>query len=153
MARPPAAEGVLRGSHVLEYTYRRSLGPVLGRFFNDLRDRRLVGIRTHDGKVLVPPQEYDPQTGQATGEFVDVGPGGEIVSFAWVSKPREKQPLDHPFAYALIRLDGADTSMLHAVDAGDESKLAIGTRVVPRWADAPTGGISDLACFELEEDA
>ncbi len=82
-----------------------------------------------------------------------MGPGGEIVSFAWVSKPREKQPLDHPFAYALIRLDGADTSMLHAVDAGDESKIAIGKRVVPRFSDAPSGGITDLACFELEENA
>ena len=153
MARPPAAEGVLRGPHVLEYTYRRSLGPVLGRFFNELRARKLVGIRTRDGKVLVPPQEYDPQTAEALDEIVDVGPGGEVVSFAWVSKPREKQPLDHPFAYALIRLDGADTSMLHAVDAVDESKLAIGSRVVPRWADAPTGGITDLACFELEVEA
>ena len=47
--------------------------------------------------------------------------------------------------------DGADTSMLHAVDAGDESKMAIGKRVVPRWADAPSGGITDLACFELED--
>jgi len=151
MAQSPGAEGVLRAPHVLEYTYRRSLGPVLGRFFNELRGRKLVGNRTREGRVLVPPQEYDPQTGEATGDFVDVGPGGEIVSYAWVSKPREKQPLERPFAYALIKLDGADTAMLHAVDAGEESKLSIGARVVPRWADEPSGGITDLACFVLEE--
>ena len=150
MALAPPEEGVLRGPHVLEYPYRRSLGPVLGRFFNDLRERRLVGIRTKSGKVLVPPQEYDPDTGDALHEFVPVGPGGEIVSWSWVSKPRKKQPLTRPFAYALIKLDGADTPMLHAVDAGDESKLAIGTRVVARFADEPTGGILDLRCFELE---
>ena len=150
MAQPPV-EGVLRGSHVLEYSYRRSLGPVLGRFFNDLRARRLVGIRTRSGKVLVPPQEYDPETGESLDEIVDVGPGGEIVSWAWVTKPRTKQPLRHPFAYALIRLDGADTAMLHAVDAGDESKLRVGTRVVPRWAAEPVGGICDISCFDLED--
>ena len=50
-----------------------------------------------------------------------------------------------------IRLDGADTPLLHAVDAGDESRLSIGARVRPRWAEEPTGGITDLACFELED--
>ena len=151
MAQSPGVEGVLRGPHVLEYAYRRSLGPVLGRFFNDLRAGKLIGVRTRAGKVLVPPQEYDPDTGEAVGEFVDVGPGGEIVSFSWVSKPRPTQPLQHPFAFALIRLDGADTALLHAVDAGDESKLAAGVRVVPRFAAEPSGGILDIECFELED--
>ena len=75
----------------------------------------------------------------------------QIVSWSWVSKPRAKQPLQHPFAYALIRLDGADVPLLHAVDARDEAKLAVGVRVVPRWADEPKGGIHDVVCFELEK--
>ena len=108
---------VLRGPHVLEYPYKRSLGPVLSRFFTSLRDRQFEGIRARDGKVIVPPQEYDPHTGEALSEWVPVGPGGEIVSWSWVSKPRKKQPLQHPFAYALIQLDGADVPLLHAVDA------------------------------------
>jgi uncharacterized OB-fold protein len=124
---------------------------VLGRFFNGLLERKIVGIRTKSGTVLVPPQEYDPHTGETLDEFVDVGPGGEIVSWSWVSKPRPKQPLGRPFAFALIRLDGADTPLLHAVDAGEESRISEGTRVVPRWAEQPTGGIRDIACFELEE--
>ena len=151
MADASAQGDVLRGPHVLEYTYRRSLGPVLGRFFNDLRERRLVGIRSKTAGVVVPPQEYDPQTAEALDEFVEVGPGGRIVSWTWVPDPRAKQPLDRPFAYALIQLDGADTPLLHAVDAGDESRLSIGARVRPRWAEEPTGGITDLACFELED--
>lgn len=151
MADASAHGEVLRGPHVLEYTYRRSLGPVLGRFFNDLRERRLVGIRSKTAGVVVPPQEYDPQTGETLDEFVEVGPGGRIVSWTWVPDPRPKQPLDRPFAYALIRLDGADTALLHAVDAGEESALSVGARVVPRWAEEPSGGITDLACFELED--
>jgi uncharacterized OB-fold protein len=151
MAQKLGSEDVLRGPHVLEYPYRRSLGPVLGRFFNGLLERKIVGIRTKSGTVLVPPQEYDPQTGEALDEFVDVGPGGEVVSWSWVSKPRAKQPLDRPFAYALIRLDGADAPLLHVIDAGEESRLSEGARVVPRWAEQPSGGIRDIACFELED--
>ena len=150
----PEASEVLRGPHVLEYPYKRSLGPVLSRFFTSLRDRRFEGVRMRDGRVLVPPQEYDPQTGEPLGssdaDWVPVGPGGEIVSWSWVARPRAKQPLQRPFAYALIRLDGADVPLLHAVDAGSERELALGARVVPRWAEEPVGGIRDVVCFVLE---
>ena len=142
---------VLSAPHVMEYTYRRSVGPVLGRFLGELVDKRICGVKTAAGRVLVPPSEYDPETGEATtGEFVEVGPGGVVESFTWVAQPRERQPLDHPFAYALIRLDGADSALLHAVDAGDESRLAVGARVRPRWAEEREGSIHDIACFELE---
>ena len=61
------------------------------------------------------------------------------------------QPLGHPFGWALIRLDGADTALLHAVDAGAPEQLRTGMRVRPRWAAGRAGsGITDIACFEPE---
>jgi uncharacterized OB-fold protein len=68
----PADEKALTASHTLEYTYKRSLGPVLSRFFTALRDRRFLGIRRPDGTVIVPPKEYDPETGQGLDDWVDV---------------------------------------------------------------------------------
>ena len=144
-------EAPLTALHHLEYAYRRSVGPVLGRFFAELRERRLVGNRTKAGKTLVPPAEYDPDTGEATADdFVPVGPSGVVKSWTWVSAPRKKQPLPHPFAFALIRLDGADTDLLHAVDAGSESRMRTGLRVKPRWRAETRGEMTDLACFEPE---
>lgn len=143
-------EGVLSTKHAIEYTYRRSVGPVLGRFFTSLRERRIEGCRTAAGKVLVPPMEYDPDTGESTGDFVEVGPGGVVTGWTWVARPRAKQPLDRPFAYALIQLDGADTPVLHAVDSGDESRMSTGMRVRPRWRDETVGEMLDIACFEPE---
>ena len=143
--------GVLTAPHVLEYPYRRSVGPVLGRFFTALRDGKLVGVKTKRGKVLVPPAEYEPETGAAvTDQFVDVGPGGVVKTWSWVTRPRAKQPLDRPFAWALIQLDGADTALLHAVDAGDMARMKTGMRVVPRWRAERTGVITDIECFEPE---
>lgn len=152
MAQTPAEhEAPLTARHHLEYAYRRSVGPVLGRFFGALRERRIEGIRTARGRVLVPPSEYDPETGEANGEdFVAVGPAGVVTTWTWVAKPRAKQPLQHPFAYALIRLDGADTALLHAVDAGSESRMRTGLRVRPRWRAETKGEIADIACFEPE---
>jgi uncharacterized OB-fold protein len=141
----------LSGQHVLAYTYKRSVGPVLGRFFTSLRERKIEGVRTARGRVLCPPLEHDPETGDATtDQWVAVGPGGVVKSWAWVAEPREQHPLSRPFAFALIQLDGADTSLLHAVDAGDPARMKTGMRVRPRFAAETTGRIQDIACFEPE---
>jgi uncharacterized OB-fold protein len=57
--------------------------------------------------------------------------------------------LQHPFAWALIALDGADTNLLHAVDAGTADAIRTGMRVQARWAAEPVGSISDIVCFDL----
>ena len=67
-----------------------------------------------------------------------------------VGEPRTGNPLSTPFAWALIRLDGADTAMLHAVDAGSVDAMSTGMRVRVRWADEREGAITDIACFEPE---
>jgi uncharacterized OB-fold protein len=146
-----AESEILSAPHVLEYPYRRSVGPVLGRFFTGLRARRILGVRTRTGRVLCPPSEADPETGAAVSDdFVEVGPGGVVTTFAWVTQPRAKQPLARPFAYALVRLDGADTALLHAVDAGDPARMRTGMRVRPRWRGETVGEIGDIECFEPE---
>ena len=142
--------GVLTSPYVLEYTYKRTVGPVIGRFLTELRDGKIVGIKTSDGRVLVPPTEYDPVTSEALTEFVEVGQSGVITTWSWVPQPRPKHPLDKPFAWALIKLDGADTAMLHAVDAGVLGKVSTGMRVKVRWRPERVGFITDIACFEPE---
>ena len=147
----PPTEAALTAPHTLQYTYKRSLGKVLGAFFTGLRDKKILGVRRKDGRVLVPPKEYDPDTAESLSEMVEVGQAGVVRSWTWVARPREKQPLKQPFAYALIQLDGADTTLLHAVDAGSESRMKTGMRVRARWAPETIGAIGDVACFEPEE--
>ncbi len=140
----------LTAPHELEYTYTRSVGLVIGRFLGALEERRIVGVRARDGLVLVPPQEYD-ETGEATtDEFVEVGQSGVVTAWTWIAQPRPKHPLQRPFAFALIRLDGADTSMLHIVDAGDEASMRNGMRVRARWREERRGEIHDIECLEPE---
>jgi uncharacterized OB-fold protein len=148
---PPDVQPALTAPHTLQYTYKRSLGPVLSAFFTGLRDKKIFGVRRKDGTLLVPPKEYDPDTADALTEMVEVGQAGVVRSWSWVARPREKQPLKKPFAYALIQLDGAATPFLHAVDAGSESKMKTGMRVRARWAPETVGAITDIACFEPEE--
>src|SRR5262245_44472280 len=148
-ASPP----VFSARHVVAYDYRRSVGPVLGRFLAELRARRLVGHRTATGRVPRPPQAHEPPTTAArrTPGVVPVGRGGFVPTWSWVAAPRAKHPLARPFAWALIRLDGADTAILHALDAPSESRVRTGLRVRPRWRAETRGEIADIKCFEPEE--
>jgi uncharacterized protein len=130
------------------FDYTRSLGPTLSRFMAGLAGRRILGSRGADGRVYAPPFEYDPVTLDPPAELEPVGPQGTVTTWTWVPEPIEGQPLEHPFAWALIRLDGADTAMLHAVDAGSPGAMRTGMRVRPRWAEQTSGHIGDIACFE-----
>lgn len=128
----------------IEFDYTRSLGSTLGRFATGLAQRRVLGARGSDGRVHVPPPEYDPGTGAPLTELVEVGQVGTVVTWAAQPQPLEGQPLRHPFCWAMIRLDGADTPLVHAVDA---PRVATGMRVRAHWADTQGNGIRDLAYF------
>ena len=138
----------LRAPLEIEFDYTRSLGPVLGRFMTGLRDQSILGARGADGRVHAPPFEYDPVSFEPPAELIAVGPEGTVVSWSWMPQPLEGQPLAEPFAWALIRLDGADTALLHAVDAGSAAAMRTGLRVRPRWAASRVGSIRDITCFE-----
>ena len=141
---------ILSQEFELGYTYTRSTGPVVGRFLTALRERKIVGSIGDNGTVYVPPMEFDPHTASRLSEFVEVAAAGEVISWCWVNEPRDSHPFDHAFAWAMIKLDGADTPMVHALDVGSEAAVQTGMRVQVRWAAEPRGHISDIACFEAE---
>ncbi|RMF23745.1 MAG: hypothetical protein D6760_04795 [Deltaproteobacteria bacterium] len=139
-------------THVLEYPYTRTLGPVLGPFLTALRNGRILGIRC-GGRVLCPPVEYDPETAAPLEpDFVEVGPGGVVETWTWISEPTRKHPLGEPFAFASIKLDGADTAMIHAVKASSRAAMATGMRVRAQFRSERTGAITDVY-FVPEDEA
>lgn len=128
----------------IAFDYTRSLGPTLSRFVTGLARRRILGARASDGRVHVPPPEYDPATGAPLTDFVEVAHTGTVTTWCRQPKPLAGQPLQHAFTWAFVLLDGADTPMLHAVDA---EHVHTGMRVRARWADTLGNGIRDIACF------
>ena len=109
----------------LEFPYSRTLGPVVGASSPGLREHRIVGIRAHDGKVFFPPLEYDPNTGDAL-----VGARrGRSRSRPWcrgrgsTSRRRSIRSTTRSRSRS-CKPDGADTAMVHAVDAGSIDEMA-----------------------------
>ncbi|MCT2062238.1 OB-fold nucleic acid binding domain-containing protein [Dietzia cinnamea] len=145
---------VLSASLTPSFDYTRSTGPVLGAFFTGLRDRRIVGVRDSRGAVHVPPVEFDPHTRAPLTETVEVGSGdgvgGVVVAWTWVPDPTDVNPLDTPFAWVLVRFDGADTAMLLALAADGPEAVSTGMRVRVRWSAERRGDVHDIACVVPE---
>ncbi|MFE2448868.1 Zn-ribbon domain-containing OB-fold protein [Streptomyces sp. NPDC059426] len=150
---PAPSPEVLQAPLVVKFPFTRSLGPVQSAFLTGLRERTVLGVRTTDGRVLMPPVEYDPVTADELSDLVEVAPTGTVTTWAWNPAPRRGQPLDTPFAWVLVRLDGADTALLHALDAPGPDAVRTGMRVRIRWAGERVGAITDIACFEPYDGA
>src|SRR3954451_16198870 len=125
--------------HVLEYPggYTRAVGPVIGRYLTGLRNGITEAVNLADGRALFPHAEDDPATSEpfaADGpHWIEVGPRGTVQTYTWVAEPSpRKHFLQKPFAFALIRPDGADTAILHMVDVSGPDALRVGLRVAPR---------------------
>lgn len=148
-AEPAAAPDVLSAPLVLEYPFTRTTGPVIGRFLTGLREGVITGVRRSDGSVMCPPLEYDPLSAESLSEsaLVELGQAGEVLSWTWNGEPRPNQPFERPFAWALIRLAGADTPMLHAVFVDGPESMATGMSVQVQWAAERSGHITDIAGF------
>ena len=141
-------DDVLRSEFDLGFNYTRTYGPFLGRFFGGLKNAKLFGVKGSNGKVLCPPAEFDPETSEQLSEFVELAPTGVVASWSWVDTLDDRYPLNKPFAWALIKVDGADSEMLHAVDVDSVDQIRIGLPVKIRWRDERVGQITDIACFE-----
>ena len=92
-------------------------------------------------------------TAESLTDLVPVGDTGEVVSWTWVAEPREGQPFDRPFAWALVRLDGADTPMLHALDVASPNDVSVGQQVRVVWAEVRTGAITDFHFAPAGDDS
>lgn len=136
----------------MTFPYKRSTGETVGRFLAGLKEQCTIwGQRVAGLGVVVPPPGYSEADGSPAGEWVAVGPGGVVTAAATVHEPLAGlHPSDRPFAYVLVKLDGADTALAHVVTEGLDA-LRVGSRVEAVWAadDARKGTILDLAGFRV----
>jgi len=89
-------------------------------FFTALRDRGVIlGSRCEGcGYTYAPARLFCERCFAELSGDVEVGPGGTLVSFAVGFVGLEGEPLDLPVTVGLIRLDGADASLMEEGEDG-----------------------------------
>jgi uncharacterized OB-fold protein len=125
-------------------------GETASRFLLALRDRRkILGTRcTSCGKVFVPPRRNCSRCFVEMEEWVEVSDEGVIEAHTVVRYGHPVQPSKPPFAFALVRLDGADVGFLHLIRKNLD-RIENGLRVKARFREERTGHILDIDSFEL----
>jgi len=119
-------------------------------FFTALRDRGvLIGSRCEVcSYTYVPARLFCERCFAELAADTEVGPGGELVFFTIGFVGLEGEPLEDPETIGLVRLDGADSVLVHRVLDADEP-LEIGERleVVLRPEGEREGTILDIEGF------
>ncbi len=138
----------LKGQIAVPYSWW--VGATGSRFLIALRDeKKIMGSRCGEcGTVYVPPRKNCGRCFRDMDEWVELGNEGEVKSFSIVHTPFKLHPAKAPFAYALIKLDGADVALLHIVTGGLDA-LKRGARVRAKFREERTGHILDIESFEL----
>lgn len=120
-------------SHHVQIKFDVHAGPQMSHYLDQIRQRRIVGRRSKEGKVYVPPLSACPTTGEEMGEEVQVSDHGTITTFCIVNIPFEGQKIDPPYILAAILLDGADLPIFHLLGDCDVHSVDMGTRVKAVW--------------------
>ena len=134
----------------MEFPYKHSTGETIGRFLAGLQQQQKIwGQRVSGQGVVVPPLGYSEVDASAGGEWVEVQPTGTVIAVAGVTRPLAGlHPSEAPFAFVLVKLDGADTALAHVVTDGHD-RVKVGSRVEAVWAEERSGTIRDIARFRL----
>ncbi len=138
----------LKGQIAVPYTWW--VGDRGSRFLVSIRDnRQIIGTKCREcGRVFVPPRKNCGRCFIDIEEWVDVASEGVIEAYTIVHYAHPVQPVEPPFAYALIKLDGADVGFLHLMKK-DLDKIKNGLRVKAIFREERTGHILDIDSFEL----
>ncbi|MEN8247203.1 MAG: zinc ribbon domain-containing protein, partial [Thermodesulfobacteriota bacterium] len=105
----------LKGQIAVPYTWW--VGETGSRFLAALRDEgKILGNRCDQcGTVYVPPRKSCGRCFVDTGDWIELGEQGVVKAYTIVRFSHPLQPVEAPFAYALIRLDGADVDLMHII--------------------------------------
>jgi uncharacterized OB-fold protein len=146
---PASSPGVVHDEWRIRYEY--PTGEVAARFFDALKERRIVATHcSASGMTYLPPRAYCERSFERCDSTVDAGHEGTIEAATIVSAAFENLP-PPPYAIAYVRLDGVSTAMLnfvHGIDLSDvpaaAQRLQPGTRVRVAFVDQPQGQVTDF---------
>jgi uncharacterized OB-fold protein len=134
----------------IKIPYSWQAGETASHFLLNLKDKlKFQGKKCNKcSKVLIPPRKTCPYCFAETGDWVDVSGEGVVETFTIVRRDTGIMPAKVPFAYAIIKLDGADTGFIHMLGGVDLDEIKEGMRVKAVFSEQREGKLLDIKYFE-----
>ena len=130
-----ANEAIEVQRQLVELDYQYTAGVSASRFLRAIEKGKLLGQKCPvDGRVYFPSRGSCPSHAVPFNDedVVELPDKGTIVTFSIVRVPSENIPLELPYVTVQVLLDGADTVLMHVLDADLES-VRMGMRVEAVW--------------------
>ncbi|WDP84188.1 MAG: SCP2 sterol-binding domain-containing protein [Desulfobacter sp.] len=160
---PPGAqedgEELLVLKQVFSIPQTFSTGPVMGRFLNALKEKKILANKCPScNRLQIPPREVCAECVVSCEEFVEIGPEGIIstpdVAYYASPDPLTGETRENPYCSCHFLLDGCrdHETMWHELKAEDIPRAKRGVRVRPVWNDVRVGTVTDIKYFEIIDD-
>ncbi len=123
-------------------------------FFRALRDRgEFLGSRCEScGLTYCPARLFCERCFSQLEADTVVGPQGQVESFTVGYVGVEGEPLDEPVVLGLVRLDGADTVLVHYLIDAETLEIGLTVEPVLKQRRYRTGSILDIKGFRPIQD-
>jgi uncharacterized OB-fold protein len=123
-------------------------------FFRALRDRgEFLGSRCEScGLTYCPARLFCERCFSQLEADTVVGPQGQVESFTVGYVGMEGEPLDEPVVLGLVRLEGADTVLVHYLIDAEALEIGLTVEPVLKQKRYRTGSILDIKGFRPVED-
>jgi hypothetical protein len=134
----------------IKVPYKHVAGSYVKKFLNQIgKKQKILGVKCPKcGDVYVPPKMVCFKCFEKMTEWVEVGNQGIIDGFTIITHSTPVMPLEPPFGYAIIRLDGADTGFVHLIKENNPDKLKVGMRVEAVFKERRQKKITDIEYFK-----
>ena len=119
----------------IQLDYEYTAGVSASRFLRGIARGKLLGQKCPvDGRVYFPSRGSCPQHAVPFDDedVVELPDKGTVVTYSIVRVPSENIPLELPYITVQVLLDGADTVLMHVLDAPLE-EVRMGLRVEAVW--------------------
>jgi uncharacterized protein len=130
--------------------YKYSVGSLASKFFIDLRDKKKITAAKCPkcGFVNFPPRSVCPKCFSKIEDLVELPGTGTLVTFTQVHYDSAVQAVKPPYAMGVIKMDGADTSMVHFLGDVDFKNLKAGMKLEPVFTEKRNANILDIKYFK-----
>jgi uncharacterized OB-fold protein/putative sterol carrier protein len=149
---------------ILSVGQKFSTGPVMGKFLNALKEKKILVTKCPKcGRVQLPAREVCAECRVRSDEWVEVGPKGQVRYMEYVyyasPDPLTGETRETPYGMLNILLDGCtgNSTFAHLMRRDQMDRIQFGwndkpgTRVRPVWNEKRTGSINDIKYFEIDE--
>jgi len=130
--------------------YWWTVGSTLSKWYVQLRDDGEIWANRCPTceMVFVPPKIKCINCYKDCSEWVKLPGTGTVETFTVVNyKEPGIHPKKAPFVYGVVKMDGADTSLVHFIEGVKPAKVKVGMRVEAVLAKERQGNILDIKHF------